>query len=1783
MTQPRSSLPPSASRLSLTSNSSTPAYTTSTTRPANGVNGAGLPRSDDKVAGNYSISAVLAEPTPAASLLPSLPTLPSASSYLPSQLSSLSTTFTSAGTLPRSATPGAKTVAQRRSQAPPIAVTELRKVSKSEFEGYLKEVGDDFDRWDKESRAIRAGVLDELDDREGTNGELTGLGFQGVAGGKSSKPEEVLPALEEVPPIFFDPDFNLSNPRTFDLVTERIQLSPTASPALPSISSMSAASPDLSSFDHIPGLGPTTLNDLASDELLQDKLSHYTAVIESHLVREIGARSGAFFSALSNLQTLHQQGEDALGKIGELQSALGSRESGVGGTARYGLQILRSQARRRGLERIEEAVRAVEEVWSAVEGVKELVESGEWEGALEVSEGIEEAYYGSSLASTSASSPSPESPLPALPSRPSLAVITPSSASSSTSIKRSTPRLNLTKLNALRSLPVKLSLLRAQIAKSLEGELITVLEHEMDVGIEEHVEVEKAGKGRWKGRAASRKGKATETAASVLSSSSLSSAAATAAAAAGLAGVPEALEEEGEGEGEGDGEEACPEGRAKERAVERVRPVVRALVRAEGMDNAITAWRESVLREVRAMVREHLPAADTPTIEQEDQFVQAAIRSVSKQSIDLGIISEKSLSLAKQLRGLPHSSFLALATETFAGLLACIHVVDLQARVLLELYAQARAEEHARKARRRRPAGDALQPPSSPTSAISVSNLTVPGSVLPSSASTTPVDARSSTSTDDSSTLSTEIADVVHAVAELANVRFSKVIGVRTEVHAHLPLPSFLEIFDLAWRFVLDCEIVCQRMIVGLRGAMVSQSKSFLQQFHQKKITESARTVEEEQWAPVEVPVERQREVLRIVGSAVGDPVELLLGDRRKERLATASADNAGEAKEEDGELQPAKQVEVEGRQFFAVSAGLTTIGVLVEYLMVLLNCPMLTTDCMSKIVEFMKAFNSRTCQVVLGAGAMRSAGLKNITAKHLALASQALSIMVSLIPYIRECVRRHLNPKQAVMLTEFDKLKRDYQEHQHEIHAKLVAIMSDRLQVHSRTLETINWEEPSPRPGAPNAYMEALVKEHLTLHKVLSRFLHSETVLQILLQVFTALDARLAEVLGRVELRSVAAKERMMVDVIYLKDKLGGLSGLEGNGPAKDLGPLFQSKALPQPVARPSLPPRTSSMIPSVSPFQSPSPGLPAAAATDSLPSPSTSPLPPTPGFDAPTLARSPSATSLSLPRASADGTGSPRSSLDNTSTNAGSQPPSPVPVPAPLPPAPAPVGPAPYVSKKKTLADRLAERLGRKPAEQTFEAAASVPPALPLPEKEEQLKVDEKMEIPTIVEPVSETSQQPTAEQDLPQTGDSSTAPTEAEVTSIETAPLIVAENSTSSSHPSNPPTSVPKAEVADTSIAPFAPPVPVITPSAELDGLRLEGIEVPPVTTPLREELEEVEKVVEKELEGEGEAEKVRVLENGVEQAKAHEEDKVEGPVVTAHETEPVDSVESVAVDVAESTDATSSERPASPVQEIRATAAEPVEGDPPFAADASSAAVASVAGKIDPTPNLPGSSQPPLDTVAAPPAPATTVSAPEPTPPPPVPLSSTTPPASIESPVCTPSVPEEPPALPPVKPTPVSVPPISPPSVTSPTSSIDNLPSPTTPLSPTGTGATKKKTLKERLAEAARRKGSLGGSMVDVAASPPLAPVVAVASEASPLSVASPDVNQKPIVENKPEVEKKPEGQQEEGKVEAEKVECPPPVAAEPDVAALEVDEPSQPKTGEVTAVEEPIEEEESSFL
>lgn len=88
----------------------------------------------------------------------------------------------------------------------------------------------------------------------------------------------------------------------------------------------------------------------------------------------------------------------------------------------------------------------------------------------------------------------------------------------------------------------------------------------------------------------------------------------------------------------------------------------------------------------------------------------------------------------------------------------------------------------------------------------------------------------------------------------------------------------------------------------------------------------------------------------------------------------------------------------------------------------------------------------------------MRSAGLKNITAKHLALASQSISIIVALLPPLRLRIEKLTSASSKNIRSDFDRLRRDYLEHQYEVHAKLVSIMGDRLTSHIQSFKVSPW-----------------------------------------------------------------------------------------------------------------------------------------------------------------------------------------------------------------------------------------------------------------------------------------------------------------------------------------------------------------------------------------------------------------------------------------------------------------------------------------------------------------------------------------------------------------------------------------------------------------------------------------------------------------------------------------------------------------------------------------------------
>lgn len=195
-------------------------------------------------------------------------------------------------------------------------------------------------------------------------------------------------------------------------------------------------------------------------------------------------------------------------------------------------------------------------------------------------------------------------------------------------------------------------------------------------------------------------------------------------------------------------------------------------------------------------------------------------------------------------------------------------------------------------------------------------------------------------------------------------------------------------------------------------GINIMQAKLFLQSFHQIRISKSAKLVKDELWNPTEVTPGLQSITDLLVDSAVRDPPDLIIksDDTIFTPITTefpstpttsngksaivksfnnvlsklSSTNGSAAAAAASSTTTSSKHLRIEDRTYYVVLATSEVLTLLLDYLRVVVNLSMLTTDAMSRVIEFLKSFNSRTCQVVLGAGAMKSAGLKNISAKHL-------------------------------------------------------------------------------------------------------------------------------------------------------------------------------------------------------------------------------------------------------------------------------------------------------------------------------------------------------------------------------------------------------------------------------------------------------------------------------------------------------------------------------------------------------------------------------------------------------------------------------------------------------------------------------------------------------------------------------------------------------------------------------------------------------------------------------
>lgn len=148
------------------------------------------------------------------------------------------------------------------------------------------------------------------------------------------------------------------------------------------------------------------------------------------------------------------------------------------------------------------------------------------------------------------------------------------------------------------------------------------------------------------------------------------------------------------------------------------------------------------------------------------------------------------------------------------------------------------------------------------------------------------------------------------------------------------------------------------------------------------------------------------------------------------------------------------------GEQVFSLpSSAIFCMDGLSHFLQLISSMPPMAADVSTSLISYLRHFIACCTRLVLDVGARQSAGLKNITSKHLALASQALEFTATLISHVREFVRRHAGrDASALRIVEFDEVKHLYQEHQNRMHNKLVLIMSQLVSSRVKTLKNIDW-----------------------------------------------------------------------------------------------------------------------------------------------------------------------------------------------------------------------------------------------------------------------------------------------------------------------------------------------------------------------------------------------------------------------------------------------------------------------------------------------------------------------------------------------------------------------------------------------------------------------------------------------------------------------------------------------------------------------------------------------------
>ncbi|KIV86215.1 hypothetical protein, variant [Exophiala sideris] len=942
---------------------------------------------------------------------------------------------------------------------PPVALTNIPHIEAKVFHPYLAQVGSLYEafqraknegegeaslfhRGKKDTRneeweAILAKRLQRPHSRAGSVSSTlsTPLERPQPTRRQSGQRRQAVTPLSTIPTVYSEEDFHLENPRTFDIVSEH------------------------SEIVRDPNGVPSGRKSLATNAILQEKLSWYMDTVEVHLINSISTASKSFFSALGSLRELHGEAADSVDRIQKLRKELAKLDKEM---AIDGLKVINLKQRRDNVRQLAQAIMQLEDIVKAVQSCEEMVEDGEIDQALDGLDELDALMAGRD------------------------------SKLSGSKVQEGYQKRDLRKLKALQGASDDLNQLRYRAGRGYETRFHNSLLND----IRRHVDQTEtsATLQRW-GVAYTRPRPGQRRAPSSFP---------------GYMNIGPELRAELEAE-------------------------MKGLSRARYTTPAATTFRAVVLREMRSIIRKHLPSSSDDDNVSTVSASTAGGRTMSQQ--------EKSSILARNLRALDADDWYQMLATIYTNLSEGLRRLSVQVKILLDITSNL-------------PENMLKSPPTSPDPS-SIDRLRSPQAGRP----------RSTSSVQAEMQQVLDLSSLLGEGVDLAQAQITKVVKVRSQQNAELSLTDFLKFFTLNRLFTDECEAISGRSGTALRSVLDVQIKDFVARFGESQKHDVVKVMDSDKWDAKDFG-ERENQLLqRVIEGSTSDALPWI-----ETTMIWQSPTNGTNGTATNGTSAPIKvrSAVVDEQRHILPESAIAMLQSMETFQHLAVGIPSMSQEVATLLLESLKLFNSRSSQLILGAGATRSAGLKNITTKHLALSSQGLSFIVALIPYVREFFRRHLPSSTASqIMTEFDKVKRFFQEHQNSIHEKLVDIMSGRASMHVKAMKGIDWEEAAKNKAVNvSPYMETLTKETATLQKVLAKHLPDPVVAGIMIPVFASYREQWSNAYNDVVIKSTAAKERLLADAQYFDSRISKIDGSGDLG--QEIVKVVQAKTVAQTAAPP-------------------------------------------------------------------------------------------------------------------------------------------------------------------------------------------------------------------------------------------------------------------------------------------------------------------------------------------------------------------------------------------------------------------------------------------------------------------------------------------------------------------------------------------------------------------------------------------------------------------------------------